>query len=242
MADLSSRYEGVWTVEFVHPLLVRGAVVYRPKAGQSGPVFRNELVITPDGVLSTVTRPDGGMVPWAVTWPLLENDGRVLLRSHSGATYGTQYPNGTDEETFIALDASPFFTEGSPLRSTYGDLVPVRMQVEGNVSRTFVYPRGKTDPTAEAVRSSFRVQPKGFSSTLGVVAGTTYVGRTAAGGVAQKLDVNGDGIPDVVLSKPCGFILQIRSGKITAAEADQAVDAELAGRKLHLSAHVPVVL
>ena len=65
MADLSARYEGIWSVAFVHPLLVRCAITYAPKPGQSGPTFRNELVLTPDGMLSGVS--STGDQPWGVT-------------------------------------------------------------------------------------------------------------------------------------------------------------------------------
>ncbi len=75
LADLSARYEGEWSVQFVHPLLVRCALTYRPKAGQNGPTFRDELTVTPDGVLSIVRKTSPGELRWGVTWPLLENDG-----------------------------------------------------------------------------------------------------------------------------------------------------------------------
>jgi len=81
MADLSKRYQGVWSVQFVHPLIVRCAIEYRPKAGQSGPAFRDEFIITPDGVLSTVKPESPGSTQWGVTWPILENDGAPLERS-----------------------------------------------------------------------------------------------------------------------------------------------------------------
>jgi hypothetical protein len=240
MADLSRRYRGVWSVEFVHPLLVRCAVVYRPKAGQSGPEFRDEFVITPDGVLSTVTKISGAPGPWAVTWPILENDGRPLARSSGPATRSVRYPDGTDQQNFIALDGSPKFDEPAALLSTYGYLRPVRVQVEGAQSRTFVYPRRGEDPEAEAVRDSFRFQDGGFSSVLGKVAGSIYIGRTAAGGFGSGLDLNGDGKPDVSFSEPCGFLLQIREGKILAVETDRPVNATIRAKAMKLTAHVPV--
>jgi hypothetical protein len=240
MADLSSRYQGVWSVEFVHPLLVRCAIVYRPKAGQSGPEFRDEFVLTPDGVLSTVTKISGAPGPWAVTWPILENDGRPLVRSSGPATRSVRYPGGTDQQNFIALDASPRFEEPAALLSTYGYLCPVRVQVAGEQSRTFVYPRRGGDPEAEAVRNSFRFQDGGFSSVLGKVTGSIYIGRTAAGGFGSELDLNGDGKPDVSFSEACGFLLQIREGKILAVETDRTVDARVGAKAMKLAAHEPV--
>src|SRR6202008_2006816 len=78
MADLSSRYQAAWSVDFVHPLLVRCVLTYAPKPGQPGPVFRDDLTITPDAVLSEVRRTSGGNVAWGVTWPVLESDGAAL--------------------------------------------------------------------------------------------------------------------------------------------------------------------
>ena len=86
LASLPARYEGVWSVEFVHPLLVRCAVDYRPKKGESGPTFRNEFTLTPDGVFSVVRKTSPDAVNWGVTWPLLENDGRPLVRRPDART------------------------------------------------------------------------------------------------------------------------------------------------------------
>ena len=36
LADLSSRYEGVWSVQYVHPLLVRCAIEYRTERVKAG--------------------------------------------------------------------------------------------------------------------------------------------------------------------------------------------------------------
>jgi hypothetical protein len=60
----------VWSVEFVHPLLVRCAVDYRPKKGEGGPTFRNEFTLIPDGVFSVVRKTSPEAVKWGVTWPL----------------------------------------------------------------------------------------------------------------------------------------------------------------------------
>ena len=70
MADLSARYEAAWSVQFVHPLLVRCAIDYRPKKGMRGPSYRDELTLTPDGVLSVVTQTSPESAPWGVTWPI----------------------------------------------------------------------------------------------------------------------------------------------------------------------------
>lgn len=55
MAGLSARYQAEFTAGFTHPALVLCAISYRPRAGQSGPSFRNDFTITPDGILSELT-------------------------------------------------------------------------------------------------------------------------------------------------------------------------------------------
>jgi hypothetical protein len=47
MADLPSRYRADFAIDFVTPLVVRCSLTYRPKDGQAGPVFRNDLTLTP---------------------------------------------------------------------------------------------------------------------------------------------------------------------------------------------------
>ncbi len=238
MADLSGRYEGAWEVEFVHPLLVRCSISYSPKRGAAGPAFRDDLVITPDGVLSTVTKTSSDEVKWGVTWPLLENDGRPLKWSAESRMASTEYAGGGDQQTFLALHDNPVIESGDPpLRSTYGDLRPLRVTVGGPVNRTFVYPRSTGDPSADAVRRSFRLTQPGFESDLGRVTQTTYVGRTSAGGLASELDLDGDGKPDVTLGRPCGFIVQLDHGKVVAMETDCDVAATVQGRRLQLKTH-----
>jgi hypothetical protein len=81
--------------------------------------------------------------------------------------------------------------------------------------------------------------PHGWTSKLARVDVDVYIGRTAAGGFASQIDLDGDSKSDVVLNVPCGFMLQLKSGKITAIEADRAVDADIRGRKMHLDAFIP---
>jgi hypothetical protein len=241
MADLSERYDGKWSVAFVHPLLVRCAVTYAPKQGKTGPTFRNDLVITPDGVLSTATKTSSDKVQWGVTWPLLENDGRPLRHTGTAHLRSTTYPGATDDQNFIALDAQPRLTLDEPLfRSTYGDLRPVRMTTAETASRTFVYPRSAGDPAADAVRRSFTFDSDGYASTLARVHKDVYVGRTSAGGVGSEADLDRDGKADVSFSERCGFVLQMRAGRVIAAEADRDVSAEMQGRKMRLKAYAPV--
>jgi hypothetical protein len=244
LASVPDRYQGTFSVLFTHPLLGRVAVDYMPKRGQRGPSFHNEFVITPDGILSTVSR-TAGSGSWGMTWPLLEYDGRDwLVRADCGNISRTRYSGGTDEQNFIALNSgSVLDSSDGTVRSTYGDLRPVRVTISGAEQRTFIYPRSTGDPTAEAVRDSFQYTSNTqLSSVLGRVQGTLYVGRTSAGGVGDRLDVSGSGTPDVTFSAPCGFVLQLQNGVVTAVETDRDVTGIVQGRSVTLTAFMPLVL
>jgi len=217
MADLSARYEGVWSVQFVHPLLVRCAIDYRPRAGASGPSFRDEFTLTPDGILSVATKTSADAVEWGMTWPLLENDGKPLQRSGKGRIRSVQYPGGGDSQNFIALDDGPDPVEEPLLRGSYGDLRPIRVQAAGHANRTLIYPRKAGEPQA----------PPKIPS-----AGTIYVGRNAVGGF-------GVGTADFVFSEPCGFLIQMRNGAAIAVEADRAVVMKMKGKQIKLSKYLP---
>jgi hypothetical protein len=243
LADLAARYEGVWSVTFVHPLLVRCAVDYTPKAGQSGPSFRNDFTLTPDGVFSETRKTSVDATQWAVTWPLLVNDGRPLEHSTTGYIASTGYQGSSDRQSFIAIGSSaPEITPDTLLRSTYGDLRSLRVLSRDAVNRTFVYPAGKGDPAAESIRRGFQVTTDGFRSDLGSVSQKRYIGRTSAGGVGTEIDLDGDGKADVRFSQECGFLLQLDHGKIIAIETDRAVTAQFQGRRTALAAHSPLVL
>jgi hypothetical protein len=122
--------------------------------------------------------------------------------------------------------------EGVSLRSTYGDLRAVRVRSSGDAVRTFVYPRSAGDPPGEDVRKSFAVTADGFRSVLGSVAGTMYAGRSAAGGVGREVEG--------VSLDACGFVAQIRGGRVVAIEADRDVAGRVQGRRVRLRAHTPL--
>ena len=118
---------------------------------------------------------------------------------------------------------------------------PIRIRTADEENRIFIYPRNGSDPSAEAVRDSFVYNsPTDFHSVLGTVSGNLYVGRTSAGGVGDQIDLNGDGIPDVTFSAPCGFILQLQNGTVTKVETDREVTATIAGQMYGLLAYTPV--
>jgi hypothetical protein len=243
LASLPARYEGVWSVEFVHPLLVRCAVDYRPKKGERGPTFRNEFTLTPDGIFSVVRKTSRDAVKWGVTWPLFENDGRPLAVARTAYAASTGYAGSGDRQNFLAIATPvPELTLEPTLRSTFGDLGPVRVVTAGTLNRTFIYPASAGDPAPDSVRRSFQVTSTGFHSLLGRVSGKLYVGRTSAGGVSTEIDLDGDGQPDVRFSRECNFLLQLDRGEVIAMETDRAVTAAVRGKQVALDAHVPLVL
>jgi hypothetical protein len=240
MAGLTERYEAAWSVTLVHPMLVRCSLDYRPKPGLSGPAFRHEFTLTPDGLYAVLSKTAGEQGPWGLTLPLLENDGTPLRVMAAGSVVSTRYPSSGDEQNFIALNEGISIEPGRPLRGSYGDLRPVRLTAPGRELRVFVYPRSPGDPDAQKVRDAFTVTKEGFTSPLGRLKGNVYAGRTSAGGVGLGVDLRGDGKPDVSFSGTCGFIAQVAGGRITAIEVDRPVRAAVHGRKMTLKAHTPV--
>lgn len=235
LASVPRQYQGNFSVQFAHPLLVRCTVVY------SGPdrSFRNEFILTPDGIVSVTTSSEG---TWGMTVPLLTNDGAETLKaSFGGRIARTSFPSGRDEQNFIALNPSASLEDGgATMRSPYGYLWPVRVRTSDGENRIFIYPRNGGDPSAEAVRDSFVYNsPTDFSSVVGRVSGNLYVGRTSAGGVGDSIDLSGDGTPDVTFSATCGFILQLRNGRVTNVETDRNITAKIGGRTYHLLAYTP---
>jgi hypothetical protein len=244
LASVPDRYAGKFSVQFAHPLLVRCAIDYAPLPGKSGPHFRHEFLITPDGVLATV-KCDDAPEQFGVTWPLLNNDGTELVTQIADGIATASYKLGEDEQCFLAvgeprgqLDATE-----DPVQGTYGWLKPVRATCGPRADETvvtFVYPRNASDPPADVIRNEFRPSDDGFTcNPLARVRGNMYVGRTSAGGEGTAIDLDGDGKDDVTLDAPCKFVLQLRDGKVGAAEADRKVAATIAGKRITLDRFVP---
>jgi hypothetical protein len=239
LASVPDRYEAFFTTQFTHPLLVRCRVEYRPKSGKTGPTFTNNFIITPDGILSTLTSTSTN---FGVTWPVLTFDGaRKLIADLTSHIASVSFPGQTDQQNFIALHSSPSITATDAVRrSSYGDLLPVRMVSGSTANVTFVYPRSSGDPSAESVRKSYRRTGNDFSTLVGRVKGNTYVGRTSAGGEGTSIDLDKDGTADASFSTHCGFVLQIANGSVTKVEADRAVKVTIQGQTVNLRAYTPV--
>jgi hypothetical protein len=239
MATAASRYQAAFSIQMSHPMLVRCRLDYTPRPGQTGPAFTDHLVITPDGILSTVTSTaDAGK--FGVNWPLLVDDGAPLTTSITSSVASVSFPGGGDQQNYIALNPSPTLTALPNLRSAYGDLKPIRV-VAGSYVKTFIYPRSPGDPSAESVRDSFTPNGAGnFSTVLGRVEGRLYIGRTAAGGIGSAIDLDQDGTDDVTFGRRCGFILQLDHEAVKSIEADRSVNARIRGAGFKLQAYTPV--
>jgi hypothetical protein len=236
LADLPERYAGKFSVQFAHPLLVRCAIDYAPVASASGPRFRHSFVITPDGVLARLTAE--GTDDFAVTWPVMENDGRPLEVAVADRMATTRYNPVGDQQCFIAIGGLDINNRDDAVQSTYGWLRPMR-----SIARwTFIYPRSWGDPPAELVRDTFRGNEEEFKSLLATVTAKMYIGRASAGGEGQSIDIDADGTPDASFTKTCQFVLQLRDKKVTAVEVDRDVVATIAGEQIGLSAYKPVML
>ncbi|WP_202621795.1 malectin domain-containing carbohydrate-binding protein [Pontibacter russatus] len=243
LSSLPDRYEAVFSTQFTHPLLVRCRIVYKPKNGREGPTFTNDFVITPDGIRSTLTS-SATATDFGVTWPVLTSDGATSLRNElTSHTASVSFPGEADEQNFIALHPAPAITATDVVRrSAYGDLLPVRMVSGAATNTTFIYPRGPEDPSAGAVRDSYSSSGNDFSTLVGRVTGNTYIGRTAAGGEGDSIDLDGDGSADATFSANCGFVLQLSNGIVTMAETDRNVTATIQGQTVQFEAYKPIAI
>jgi len=238
MADVPGRYRGKFSVQFAHPLLVRCAIDYSPRKGD-GPAFRHEFMITPDGVLATLKA--SGVEQFGVTWPLLDDDGMPVNIKVAEHLATTSHQEHADEQGFLCVgDGAVTADKENRVQSTYGWLTPVRAMAAGGLNQTFVYPRNARDPEAEKVRESLHVTADGFDSALGSVHGSLYRGRTSAGGEGDRIDLDGDGKPDVIFEDACRFVLQLHEGKVIAVETDRKTVVTIAGKQVPLEAYTPV--
>ena len=239
LADVARHYEGTVATEFVHPLLVKFKITYAYITGRGGPYFQQEFTITPDGVMTQLSCRQS--IPFGVTAPLLVDDGRPLETNVADGIASTRYVGGSDKQNFIGLNKElDVKIGGGALRSTYGDLLPVRFQSSDEKQVIFVYPQSVNDPDALDVKKSFRLNNDGFSSVLGTVKGTIYKGRYSAGGFGNSLDLDDDGVSELTFSEACGFIAQLRGGEVIAVEADRDVELNIHGKNVILSAFKPV--
>ena len=241
LADMAHHYQGKVDVKFVHPLLVKFRVTYTYVTGLGGPYFYQDFTVTPDGIFTKLSSPQD--IPYGNSIPLLINDGRKLTYQVQDGIASTSYPQGGDSQHFICINRIAHLdTTDFPLRSTYGDLLPVTYTTDENENVIFIYPAGSDDPDARMVRESFQESAEGFLSVLGSVQGTIYRGRTSAGGYGSGLDLNNDGDEELQFDTACHFIVLHSEGHITRLETDRQVVYEYEGKKGNVSPFSTVYL
>lgn len=239
ISDLATNYQAIPEIHFVHPLLVKFTLHYAYVTGRGGPYFRHDFTITPELVVTRLRSPQA--LPFGVTVPLLENDGRPLLTETKNNMVYTRYHENKDSQYFISLNKGFSIHADNPsIQSTYGWLKPFRFETEEASVDILVYPKSPSDPEAIDLQSSFQWTDDGFSTLLGNVNGKIYIGKTSAGGEGKEIDLNGDGLADVTFDSPCQFVLKLDNGKITAAEADRNVVMSHKRIMYKLEAFVPL--
>jgi len=140
VAGLPERYAGKLEVRRVSPDLVDARISYVPREGQSGPVFHQDLSITPTRVTARL-RADGAE-EFAQLWPVLENDGQALIVEYGESSARTMFRRGGDSQNFSCQQAGAVLDRTvRPLRSTYGWLRPVRVTAQGGEVVTVIEPR-----------------------------------------------------------------------------------------------------
>ena len=159
LASSAKNYEGTLRVDFEHPLLVKFTVVYAPITGSGGSIFYHSFIVTPDGVLSSLSSPhEPG---FGLTLPLLENDGRQLEVNIGERSASTRYPSqighGDEQHFLVVNDGDVTLETGESVQSTYGWLKPVRVTAEEEKIVVFTYPRSASDPDAASVHRSFQL-------------------------------------------------------------------------------------
>jgi len=241
VAEEHRKFEASFSADFAHPMLVRCSMTYRPAQGSTVPAFVQEFVLTPDGVLVTLSAK--GAEKFGIVLPVLVDDGRPLSTRFSPSSVRVSYGAQSDEQCYISLNPqSQVSTEDAPLLSSYGWQRPVRMTSPSSVLRLFVYPRNPQSPTADEVQRSLRLTSTGFTSALGTLDGSVYRNRFAAGGSASSADVDGDRETDIDFDQVVGFIVQLENGEPRRIEVDRAVSARVKGRRIQLRAFTPVEL
>ncbi|MBD3630870.1 hypothetical protein [Cyclobacterium sp.] len=241
IADLAANYQAIPEIHFVHPLLVKFTLHYSYVTGRGGPYFKQHFTLTPDLVVSRLSSPQS--LPYGLTVPLLENDGRPLQTGMNEKMVYTGYEQDGDRQYFISLNKeAQIHSDAEAIRSTYGWLTPVRFESKEPSVDLMVYPKSPENPDASDLLASFSWTEDGFSTAMAEVGEKSYIGLTAAGGEGKEMDLNGDGLVDVSFNNSCQFVLQLENNKVIRAEADREVILNYQGEEYHLPASQPIDL
>ncbi len=241
VAEEYKKFVTSFEADFAHPMLVRCSLTYSPAGDSAVPTFLQEFVLTPDGVLISLSAK--GAEKFGIILPVLVDDGRPLSTRFSPSCVRVAFDSQSDEQCFISLNPqSQTSTNDPPVLTSYGWVKPVRMTSPSSVVRLFVYPRNPHDPSADEVQRSLRLTSSGFSSVLGTLDGSVYRNRFAVGGHASSADLDGDGQAEIDLDEAAGFMVQMERGAVRHIEADRAVSARVKGRRIVLKPFTPLEL
>lgn len=233
MASLPGNYTGVFTTSLATPVLTICRVVWT-STSSTQPTFQQNLIITPDGVFSDLSMTAAnGIAQFGVIFPLIADDGdlspnRTVFTQNFAprlATVSGGLASSDDQNWILVNTNGAAVTVVDQVLGSRGHISRVRATASDAHLYTFTYPRNTLDPTAVSVRDSLVVQPNGYTSNIGNVAGSVYAGRTSAGGFGNSLTLLTSTLPDVTFSAPCNFICQVSNGSITRIEADASVVA-----------------
>jgi hypothetical protein len=241
IADLPATYQGEAEIHFVHPLLVRFTIHYSYVTGRGGPYFSQEFILTPDLLVTRLKSAQN--LPFGLTVPLLENDGRELNTEITKNIAHTGFSKSGDRQYFIGLNENiRTDTSAASIQSTYGWLKPVRFETKDPSLDLMVYPKSPPGMSAMKISKGFKWHSDGFSTPLASVTGNQYRGKNAAGGEGVEMDLDGDGKSDVFFDKKCLFMFQLKDNTIFRVESDRKVSMKYLGKKYQLSANVPLTI
>lgn len=238
MGMLCTRYQASFISSSVSPELTKCAIVYAPRSGQTGPTFTQLLTITPDGILMRVT---STATDFAVALPLLTNDGAALSTSIGSTVATTRYSAKGDSLSYIALDAGTTLTDkGTRIHGATGDYATLIARNPGqSVVSVFIRASKPGDVAPEQIRASYRTRKGDFSTIVGRTVGANYYAARVAGGTGATIDLNADGITDIVLSKSCNWSARLIKGNVALFETDTAITYTSRGKTYRIAAFMP---
>ncbi len=234
VAELPTRYAAQFASQIVSPQLVKCTITYLPRAGQTGPTFTQYLTITPDAILTTFTSTSAS---FRVTLPLLIDDGKPLTTQIDSSIATTRFEGSSDSLSYIALDAGGAISDpGTRITGATGTYAPLALRNKsgGSIS-LMVYPAGKNDPSASAVKDSYFSRKGNFKTVLGTVSAGIYVGRYSAGGIGKSADFNSDGVADLVFSDTVTWSARRKLNRIVAVVSDLKTTISCARKSYELS-------
>lgn len=142
-----------------------------------------------------------------------------------------------DSLNYILLDSRSTITDlGYVVPGANGELSPLLARRRGATGMSvLIYPRTSADPTPEVVQATYRSRGRITTSALAVINGGVYAGRFSAGGFGQRVDLDRDGVADLIFGEATAFSVRLdstgRSVQVQTAVATTVTTG--AGRTFH---------